>query len=174
MELNRLLRRKEIWSRTVWKRIQGERVDGVGFLRDQFEHLARLMGKVMCESGHTKFGKALTHVRREHRQQPISAVICIGDAMEECHSELCDLAAGLGVPCFIFQEGNDPDASRTFAEMARLSKGAHCRFDAGAARQLAELLRAVAAFATGGVKALENQHTDSARKLLGQIKGGRS
>jgi hypothetical protein len=70
----------------------------------------------------------------------------------------------------MFQEGNNREATRTFAEMARLSHGAHCRFDAGAARQLADLLRAVAAFATGGVKALQNLHTDSARKLLGQLK----
>jgi hypothetical protein len=31
-------------------------------------------------------------------------------------------------------------------------------------------LRAVAAFAVGGLTALADQHTDSARKLLGQLK----
>ena len=38
------------------------------------------------------------------------------------------------------------------------------------ARELAELLRAVAAFAGGGLTALADQRTDSARKLLGQLK----
>ena len=40
-ELYRLLRRKGIWSRTVWKRIQGKRVDNVGFLLAQFEQAWR-------------------------------------------------------------------------------------------------------------------------------------
>ena len=57
-----------------------------------------------------------------------------------------------------------------FRELARLTDGAYGKFDAGAAKQLGELLRAVAAFAVGGVTALANQHTDSARKLLGQMK----
>ena len=57
-----------------------------------------------------------------------------------------------------------------FREIARLSGGAYGKFDAGAAKQLGELLRAVAAFATGGIAALANQNTDSARKLLGQMK----
>src|SRR5262249_36853044 len=30
--------------------------------------LARMMGRVMCESGHTKYGKALAHVRKEHER----------------------------------------------------------------------------------------------------------
>jgi hypothetical protein len=132
--------------------------------------MARLMAKVTCQAGHTKIGKALAHVRQENQRQKIAAVVFVGDAMEEIHSALCDAAAGLGVPMFMFQEGDDRDASRTFSQMARLSCGAHCRFDDGAARQLAELLRAVAAFATGGVKALQDLHTDSARRLLGQMK----
>jgi hypothetical protein len=57
-----------------------------------------------------------------------------------------------------------------FRELARATGGACARFDAGAAAKLGELLKAVAAFAVGGVKALANQHTDSARKLLGQMK----
>ena len=38
-----------------------------------------------------------------------------------------------------------------------MTKGAHCRFDPGAARELAEFLRAVAAYAAGGLKALNCQ-----------------
>ena len=71
---------------------------------------------------------------------------------------------------FLFQEGDDEYVAETFSKMALLTKGAHCRFDAGAARQLGELLRAVVAFATGGIKALENMGTSSARLLLGKMK----
>lgn len=57
-----------------------------------------------------------------------------------------------------------------FREVARLTGGAHGRFDAGAAKQLAELLRCAAVFAVGGVNALAHQQTDSARRLLSQMK----
>ena len=57
-----------------------------------------------------------------------------------------------------------------FREIARLTGGAYARFDSGAAATLGELLRAVAAFATGGTKALGDLRTDGARKLLSQMK----
>ena len=44
-----------------------------------------------------------------------------------------------------------------------MTKGAYVRFDPGSAKLLGELLRAVAAFAVGGLTALADQHTDSAR-----------
>jgi hypothetical protein len=70
----------------------------------------------------------------------------------------------------MFQEGRDSDANRAFKEIARLTKGAHCRFDSGAARQLAELLRGAAIFATGGLMALSNSKDAGAIKLLLQMK----
>ena len=50
----------------------------------------------------------------------------------------------LGVPVFLFQEGADARAETAFREIARLTKGAYCRFDAGSAAQLKDLLSAVA------------------------------
>jgi hypothetical protein len=132
--------------------------------------LAQTMSRIRCEGGYTKIKRALALVRAEHQKQPIAAVVYVGDAMEEAHGEVCDAAASLGAPLFVFQEGDNPDASRTFPEMARLAKGAHCRFAPGAERQLAELLRAALAYAMGGEQALTDQRTDAARKLLGQIK----
>jgi hypothetical protein len=70
----------------------------------------------------------------------------------------------------MFQEGVDPIAETTYREIARLTNGAHCRFEPGAEAKLAELLRAVAAFAVGGLAALTDQRTDAARLLLGQMK----
>ena len=81
----------------------------------------------------------------------------VGDAMEERVDELCAKAGELGmlkVPVFTFQEGNDPTAEQAFREIARLTGGAWCRFDPGAAAQLRELLRAAAAYAAGGREAL--------------------
>ena len=51
---------------------------------------------------------------------------------------------------------------KRFQEIAQVTHGAYQRFDQGAAKQLAELLRAVAAFAVGGITALENQKSGAA------------
>ena len=62
---------------------------------------------------------------------------------------------------------------RSFGEVARLSHGAYCRFDTGAAHELRELLRAVAAYAAGGMKALADlsaRRGRGAQKLLAQLK----
>jgi hypothetical protein len=42
-----------------------------------------------------------------------------------------------------------------------ITHGAYCRFDPGAARRLAELLRAVAGFASGGMSVLEARKTSA-------------
>jgi hypothetical protein len=99
----------------------------------------------------------LAHARRETEAKSIQALVYVGDAMEESLDELCAKAGELGlrgVPVFMFQEGHDPVAETAYREIARLSRGAYCRFNAGAAHELGELLRAVAAYASGGLKAL--------------------
>ena len=60
-----------------------------------------------------------------------------------------------------------------FREISRLSKGAYCRFDPGAAHQLGELLRAAAAYAAGGMRALADlskRHDAGAIKLIEQMR----
>jgi len=100
----------------------------------------------------------------------------MGDAMEEDIDHLCALAGELGlinVPLFMFQEGHDMVAEPAFREIARLSGGAYCRFDASSAQQLRDLLSAVAVYAAGGRKALQNFSATSGnqvRGLLGQMK----
>jgi len=140
------------------------------------DHLARLMTAIDCRGGHTQIGKVLAHARRESEKAPVQALVFVGDAMEEAIDRL---AAGagelglLGVPAFMFQEGHDLVAERAFREIARLTRGAYCRFDVGAAHQLAELLRAVAVYAAGGVKALTDlsvRRGEGARKLLEQLR----
>jgi hypothetical protein len=70
----------------------------------------------------------------------VHALVFVGDAMEEEVDDLCHAARLLGVPAFMFQEGDNPDAEQAFREIARLTRGAYCRFDPGAAHELAELL----------------------------------
>jgi len=93
--------------------------------------------------------------------------------MEESVDDLCQLAGELGligVPVFVFQEGRDARAEKAFKEIARLSRGAYCRFDAGSAAQLRALLTAVAVYASGGRKALENAKSGAATLLLEQLR----
>ena len=62
----------------------------------------------------------------------VNALVYVGDSMEEDVDALCARAgelALLGVPVFLFQEGADATAARAFREIARLTKGAYCRFD---------------------------------------------
>lgn len=141
--------------------------------------LARLMTTVSCQGGYTQIGKVLTHARSESAVRRIHAMVYVGDCMEEDADALCHAAgelALLGVPVFMFQEGRDARAEMTFREIARLTKGAWCRFDAGSAEQLRALLMAVATYAAGGRKALEALSHDArgrgARLLLEQMKPG--
>jgi len=140
------------------------------------EKLAGLMSAIDCRGGHTQIGKVLSHARQEYGRQRVQAMVFVGDAMEEKIDDLCTAAGELGllgVPVFMFQEGDDPVAENAYREIARLSRGAYCRFDTGAAHQLGELLRAVAAYAAGGLKALADlsaRRSDGARKLLAQLR----
>jgi arginine repressor len=68
------------------------------------------------------------------------------------------------------QEGDDREVKQVFQAIADVTKGAYCRFDPGAAHQLAELLRAVAVYAAGGMTALAARRDAGAVKLLGQMK----
>jgi hypothetical protein len=135
--------------------------------------LAGLMRRIVCVAGHTQIAKVLAHARQEHERQPISALIIVGDAVEEAPDTLYPLASKLGVPAFMFQEGNDATVTEAFKEIAKRTGGAHCRFDPGAARELGELLRAVAAYAAGGTAALAASDNAGAVKLLGLLKPGK-
>jgi hypothetical protein len=137
--------------------------------------LAKLMGQIDCRGGHTQIGRVLRHGLAANTEGRVQALVFVGDAMEEAIDDLCQAAGELGlrgVPAFMFQEGYDAVAEHAYREIARLSRGAYARFDVGAAQELAELLRAVAAYAAGGrdaLQALSGRQPGSARKLLAQL-----
>jgi hypothetical protein len=137
------------------------------------EQLAKTMSQIMCNAGHTQIEKILIHAKKEAKLLRVNALVFVGDAMEENPDALVHEAGELGrlgVPAFMFQEGRDREVEQTFRDIARLTHGAYCRFDSGAARQLAELLRAVAVYAVGGLSELAHRHDAGAIKLLGQLK----
>jgi hypothetical protein len=142
----------------------------------QPERLRELMSRIDCRGGQTQIGKVLAHARRENERGKVAVVVFIGDAMEESLDALCAAAGELGlrnVRAFMFQEGYDPVCEQAFREVARLTHGAFCRFSPGSAHELAELLRAAAAYAAGGMKALADlgaRQSAGAVRLIAQLK----
>lgn len=139
--------------------------------------MARLMSSVMCRAGRTQIGRVLSHAVAEASKNKVGALVYVGDCFEENIDQVCHTAGELGllgVPAFMFHEGNDPVAARAFREIARLTGGAYCPFDAGSARQLRELLSAVAVYAAGGRAALlehGKRHGGMALQLTHSLSG---
>lgn len=121
------------------------------------QRLTGLMTRIACEGGQTQIRRVLKHIRDEAKAVSIRAFVFVGDAMEEDVDALGALAGELGmrgIRGFVFQEGHDPAASAAFAMIARLTGGAHARFDTNAPDSLLELLRGAAAYASGGREAM--------------------
>ena len=138
---------------------------------DSSDALVRSMTAVRCLGGRTQIGKIFKHTMRETGKRKVNALVFVGDCIEEDVDELCHMAGELGVlgvPMFLFHEGNDLAAMQAFRQFARLTNGAYCPFDASSADQLRELLAAVAVFAAGGLRALENMG-DSGGAAVAQI-----
>ncbi|NIR30984.1 MAG: VWA domain-containing protein [Gammaproteobacteria bacterium] len=140
--------------------------------------LHRYMRGVGCVAGMTQIARVLRHVIAETDRQRVNALVFVGDCMEEDIDELCGLAGELGLrglPAFVFQEGYDRIAERAFRQIAQLTRGAYCRFDASSAQQLKDLLSAVAVYAAGGRRALEHfgrRRGGAVRQLTHQMNKG--
>ena len=157
----------------VWYRGYGE-FQAEPWLADP-ARLRQRMTAVQCRGGLTQVGRVLEHAVRESRHHRLNALVLGGDCLEEAVDAVCHQAGQLGllgVPAFVFQEGNEPAAAQGFREIARLTRGAYCAFDTGSAEQLRTLLRAVAIYATGGRRALEDfgkRQGGLARQLTRQL-----
>ncbi len=135
--------------------------------------LGSLMTGIQCRGGTTQISKVLKHAMKEHDKKKVSALVFVGDAMEEDIDALCDLAGRLGihgVKAFMFQEGYDKEAETAFREIAKLTGGAFLRLSSNSAKELEDLLSAVAAYASGGYKALLAQKGKQSQLLLKQLK----
>lgn len=130
--------------------------------------LANRMRDVACRTGFTQACRVLAHAVDEAGRTKVGALVYVGDAFEE-NPDAAAAAAGqlalLGVPAFMFHEGEDPHAAAVFRDIARLTRGVYARFDAGAAKQLRDLLMAAAVYATGGAVALR----EHAKKEGGEV-----
>ena len=131
--------------------------------------LVRLMTGVFCLAGQTKIGRVLRHAINETQKKRVAALVFVGDCFEEAIDEVGQTAGELGllgVRAFMFQEGHNPAAEQAFRHIAKLTGGAHCRFDSNSPQQLRDLLGAVAAYAAGGQRAL----ADLSRRSSADVK----
>jgi hypothetical protein len=137
--------------------------------------LVRMMTSVACRAGETQIRKVLQHALNEAQKDRVGALVFVGDCIEENIDLLAENAGQLGiigVPAFIFHEGNDVRAALAFKEIARLSGGAYCQFDSGSANALRDLLCAVAVYAAGGLSALDRlavSGTSEVKRLSDQM-----
>ena len=136
--------------------------------QNKSDEIIQIMSKIRCQAGATQIERVLKHAIREHAVQKIKCVVYIGDAMEENIDILAQLAGKLGllnIPIFMFQERGDMVAKEAFHELSRLSGGAYSQFDQASVVQLKELLKAVAVYAAGGYKALQNFSKNSTKEV---------
>ncbi|MCH7551074.1 MAG: VWA domain-containing protein [Proteobacteria bacterium] len=136
------------------------------------------MTSVFCLAGVTDIERVLAHAINETRERKIDALVFVGDCFEEDIDQVGKTAGELGlmgVPAFMFHEGADPIAGFAFQQIAKLTNGAYCQFDANSAQVLKDLLGAVAVYAAGGHPALEDmarKRGGEVLKLAHQVKGG--
>lgn len=139
--------------------------------------LLKAMTGVYCLGGQTQIRKVLNHTLKEMEKHRVNALVLVGDAFEEDIDEVCHIAGQIGlrgVPIFCFHEGGEPIARRAFEQIAKLTKGAYCPFDASSAQQLKTLLAAVAVYAAGGHRALMSYSKGKGGEVLrltSQVKG---
>ena len=132
-------------------------------------NLIPYMTKVRCLGGQTQVERLMRYAVRETAKRKINALVFVGDCLEEDIDQVCTVAGELGmlgVPCFMFQEGAEPTATRAFKQIATLTRGAYRHFDASSAAQLRDLLAAVAVYAAGGRRALSDYSKGKAAPIL--------
>lgn len=155
---------------------RGHREFNVSSWHNNADDLLASMTSVSCMGGMTQIERVLQHALHETTQRKVHALVFVGDCMEEDPESLFALAGKLavvGLPVFIFHEGDDALAEQTFKQIARLSHGAYCHFDSHSAQQLHDLLSAVAVYAAGGRRALEHfaqhQNKELAQQVIHQL-----
>lgn len=138
--------------------------------------LLNLMNGVSCLGGRTQISRVLAHAVKETRSEAVKAVVFIGDCCEEPVDDLCHTAGELGMlrtPVFMFHEGADAHARAVFQQVSKLSGGAYAPFDRNSPQALKDLMAAVAVYASGGARALQDFSSRSSaevKRLTQQIR----
>ena len=117
--------------------------------------LTDLMTRIGCRGGHTQIGRVLRHVRNETANASVKALVYVGDAMEEPIDDLCAVGRRAWAVSASRRSCSTKAPIRSRREPFSEDRAAHRAaptrgFDASAPHSLAGLLRAAAAYASGG------------------------
>jgi len=136
--------------------------------------MAGLLGQAECCCGcFLDVSAVLAQAVKEAKDQPLRAVVIVGDAFHDTEDGLAEAAISAtrlrraGTQVFLLQLGDDPDTTRRLQYLAKVSGAAHFRFDSRAQeRQFAEMWAAVSAYAAGGEEAVKTKSGQAATLLL--------
>jgi hypothetical protein len=135
--------------------------------------MATVMGRAECVCGcYIHISRVLGQALKETQERTVQAVVIIGEAFHDDLDEAAILATQLGragTKLFMFQEGYNPVTEHAFRFLAEVSGGAYFQFGPRTEKRLAEMLKAVSHFATGGKEGLEAKGGEAATLMLEQI-----
>jgi len=151
----------------------GDYFEDTGWTDDP-NYLKQKMAPVQCIGGYTQYLKAFTKLDSEINS---GCVVLVGDCFEHYNKDeqnIYNIANRLGLrkcPVFCLHEGNLYEDH--FNKIAEVSGGAYLNFGPGISLQLNDCFKSVAAFSTGGLKALDqlkSKGDKAASKMKNQLK----
>jgi hypothetical protein len=133
-------------------------------------------GRAGCVCGcYVQINDILEQALRETRQEPVQAVIIVGDHFYGNLDDAVTTAKRLraaGTRLFLFQQGRSDQTEHAFRILREATAGSYLRFNPHIERiaeRLPEMFEAVTHFAIGGMAALEARDNESAVLLLEQM-----
>jgi hypothetical protein len=140
--------------------------------------MAALINRNECSCGcYVNIRSVLQRAVEENADRPMRAVVIVGDAFHDDEDSLTEAALAAnelrraGTRVILIQEGDDPHTARKLQYLRRISGAVYFMFDSKTQqRQLAEMLKTVSTFATGGEEAVKAAGGQAANLLLEHFK----
>jgi hypothetical protein len=133
---------------------------------DRADVVGGKMADVRCEGGYTRILPSLARFLDDD-PEPASAIILIGDSIEEYEADVAPLAHKLkavGIKVFAFLEGPTHYTEKIFSEIAHLTGGRYAEF--GSDLPLSDLCEGVALLTSDGAKGVKRIENKKVRLLL--------
>jgi hypothetical protein len=138
------------------------------------DDMAAVIDRAECDCGcYVYIRSVLAQAVRESEEQPLRAVIIVGDAFHDDLDGLDEAAISAnrlrraGTRVFLIQLGDDPATTRKLQYLAKVSDGVCFRFDPRRQeRQFTEMWEALSAYTTGGEEAVKAKGGQAATLLL--------
>jgi hypothetical protein len=142
------------------------------------DEMASIMDRAECSCGcYVNIRSVLHQAIKENQNQPMRAVIIVGDVFHDDQDSLDEAALAAnrlrreGTRVFLVQQGDDPHTTRKLKYLARVTGATYFRFDPKTQQQqAAEMLEAVSAYAAGGEEAVKARGGQASRLLLEHLK----